>query len=87
MQQMLQKKRRQINIKNLHMISTSHQWPMKPLVLGGKSSIKFIQDVGSRIAERTGEKRSTSYLFQRLGINTQRGNAASVLVAKKLQTL
>ena len=45
----------------------------------GKSSIKFIQDVGSRIAERTGEKRSTSYLFQRLGINTQRGNAASIL--------
>ena len=45
----------------------------------GKTSIKFIQDLGSRIAERTGEKRSTSYLFQRLGINTQRGNAASIL--------
>ena len=45
----------------------------------GSTSIKFIKDLGSRIAERTGEKRSTSYLFQRLGINTQRGNAASIL--------
>ena len=45
----------------------------------GKTSMKFLQDLGSRIAERTGEKRSTSYLYQRLGINTQRGNAASIL--------
>ena len=45
----------------------------------GKTSIKFIQDLGSRIAERSGEKRSTSFLFQRPGVNTQRGNVASIL--------
>ena len=40
--------------------------------------LKFIQEVGSRIAETTGERKSTSYLFQSLGIATQRGNAASI---------
>ena len=41
--------------------------------------IKFIKDIGSRVAESTGEKRSTSYIFQSIGIATQRGNAASIL--------
>ena len=40
--------------------------------------LKFIQDIGSRIADCTGEKRSTSFLFQALSIATQRGNAASI---------
>ena len=40
--------------------------------------LKFIKEVGSRIAETTGEKRSTSYLFQAIGIATQRGNSASI---------
>ena len=40
--------------------------------------LKFIKDIGSRIAETTGEKRSTSYLFQSIGIATQRGNASSI---------
>ena len=40
--------------------------------------LKFMKDTGKRIAEATGEKRSTSFLFQAIGIATQRGNAASV---------
>ena len=40
--------------------------------------LKFIQEVGSRIAETTGERKSASYLFQSLGIATQRGNVASI---------
>ena len=40
--------------------------------------LKFIKEVGSRIADCTGEKRSTSFLFQSLGIAIQRGNAASI---------
>ena len=40
--------------------------------------MKFIQEIGSRIADTTGEKRSTSYLFQSIGIAIQRGNAASI---------
>ena len=39
---------------------------------------KFVKDIGSRIEDATGEKRATSFLFQALGIATQRGNAASV---------
>ena len=41
--------------------------------------LKFIKDIGARMAEVTGEKRSTSYLFQGIGIATQRGNAAAIL--------
>ena len=37
-----------------------------------------MKDVGSRIAEQTGEKRSTSYLFQSIGMANQRGNAISI---------
>ena len=40
--------------------------------------LKFVKEIGSRIADATGEKRSTSYLFQSIGIAIQRGNAASI---------
>ena len=40
--------------------------------------LKFVKEIGSRITETTGEKRSTNYLFQAIGIATQRGNAASI---------
>ena len=45
----------------------------------GQLGLKFIQDLGTRIADRTGEKRSASFLFQSISIATQRGNAASIL--------
>ena len=41
-------------------------------------ALKFLKDVGSRIELSTGEKRSTSFLFQSIGIATQRGNAISI---------
>ena len=46
--------------------------------LGPMAPMQFIKDIGARIAEISGDKRSTSHLFQRLGISTQRGNASSV---------
>ena len=45
----------------------------------GKLGLKFIQELGQRIKDITGEKQSASYLFQRIGMAVQRGNAASVL--------
>ena len=45
----------------------------------GPIALKFIKELGGRIAERTGEPRSTSYLFQSLSMVIQRGNAASVI--------
>ena len=54
----------------------------------GQLSLKFLQDLGSRIQASTAEKRSTSWLFQRLGIAIQKGNAISISAtlpkAKKL---
>ena len=44
----------------------------------GTRSIKFIKELGKRIIDATGEKRSTCYLFQSLSIATQRGNIASI---------
>ena len=40
--------------------------------------MKFIKEVGSRIKDITGDKRSTVHLFQRLQINIQKGNAAAI---------
>ena len=52
----------------------------------GPSGQKFIQDIGSRIALSTGEKRSRYFLFQ-----VQRGNVISVLGttpdAKKMEEI
>ena len=45
----------------------------------GPIGLKFIKDLGTRIKEKTGERRSTAYLFQSLGMAIQRGNAASVI--------
>ena len=64
---------------------------METLGSWGPETIKFVKDLGSRIADITGEKRSTSFLFQSLGIAAQRGNAASISgtvpSAKKLDEL
>ena len=44
----------------------------------GKS---LIQDIGGKLIEQTGEKRSTAFLFHSLGMAIQRGNAITVLGA------
>ena len=40
--------------------------------------LQFIKDLGKRIIEVNGDKRSTMHLVQRLSIAIQRGNAASI---------
>jgi hypothetical protein len=44
----------------------------------GPDALSLLASIGDKIAERTFERRSTSYLHQRLSIAIQRGNAASV---------
>ena len=61
----------------------THEYQFTPVAvetLGawGQSSLKFLEDLGSRIAASTGDKRSKSYLFQSLGIAIQRGNVISI---------
>ena len=45
----------------------------------GESGMKLIRRIGELLQNVTGEKRSTSFLLQRLSIAVQRGNAAAVL--------
>ena len=47
----------------------------------GPSSLKFLTELGSRIRERTGERRETQWLFQRISLAVVRGNAAAVLAS------
>ena len=44
----------------------------------GNMGLKFLKDLGKRIIEHSGEKRSISYLFQAISMAIQRGNVASV---------
>ena len=45
----------------------------------GTQGFKLIKDIGGKIADVTGEKRSTDFLFQRISIAIQRGNASCVI--------
>jgi len=44
----------------------------------GQEAAQFISDLGRRITATTGQPRSVAFLFQRLSVAIQRGNAASV---------
>ena len=44
----------------------------------GKSATVFVADIARQIMDRTGEPRSAEFLRQRISIEIQRGNAASV---------
>ena len=45
----------------------------------GAHGNKLIQEIGNMLIEKSGEKRSKFYLYQRLSMAVQRGNVASVL--------
>ena len=45
----------------------------------GQEGIKLVKAIGRKIAEVTGEKRSSAFLFQRISMAIQRGNASCVL--------
>ena len=44
----------------------------------GPSGLKFVKEIGKRIEDHTGEKQSTSYLFQSISMAIQRGNSTSI---------
>ena len=45
----------------------------------GTEGHKLIKEIGQKVAEETGENRSTSFLFQSISIAIQRGNSSCVL--------
>ena len=45
----------------------------------GRQGHTLVKEIGQKLCDITGDKRSTFYLFQRISMAIQRGNAASVL--------
>lgn len=45
----------------------------------GGEGLSLINEIGRRISERTGDKRSATFLRQQISIATQRGNVAAIL--------
>ena len=52
---------------------------METLRSWGQQGHELVKEIGRKICEVTGERRSTFYLFQRISMAVQRGNAASIL--------
>lgn len=70
--------------KFTHYIDLSNQFIFIPVAsetsaVIGKIGLDLIKKIGSKIANVTNEKRSTSYLIQRTSVAIQEGNAASIL--------
>jgi len=55
-----------------------YYFPVETLGALAEEAAQFISDLGRRIAATTSEPRSVTFLFQRLSVTIQRGNAASV---------
>ena len=49
----------------------------------GHTTRKIVNEIGKRISEKTGDKRETTWLKQRISIAIQRGNALSILASAK----
>ena len=45
----------------------------------GSEGHKLVKEIGEKVAEQTGEKRATSFLFQSIPMAIQRGNSCCVL--------
>ena len=45
----------------------------------GSQGLNLIKEIGKRISEVTGEKRSTFYLLQNISMAIQRGNTSCVI--------
>ena len=65
-----QAERRKLNNYN----ELSGSYIIQPVAVG----LKFVRELGSKTADANGEKRSSAFLFQSLGMAIQRGNAVSV---------
>ena len=63
-----------------HLMHSYHFVPVSVETYGtfGELAQELIRDIGKLIMEQSGEKRSTAFLFQSIGIAVQRGNAISV---------
>ena len=51
---------------------------METMGAWGQQGLKFVKEIGERIATATGDKRATYFLFQAISMAVQRGNVASI---------
>ena len=51
----------------------------------GPSTAQFLRKLGKRISARTGDKRETKWLMERISIAVVRGNAASIMASCRVQ--
>ena len=51
---------------------------METMGAWGQQGLKFVKEIGERIATATGDKRATFFLFQAISMAVQRGNVASI---------
>jgi len=49
------------------------------IIIWGHQAIELVQEIGRCIADITEDSRETTFLFQRLSVALQSGNAASFL--------
>ena len=69
--------------KLTHYSELSKNYVIKPVAMEtlgawGPESLQFVKEIGQRIADNTGDKRSTSFLLQAISMAVQRGNVASI---------
>ena len=64
-----------------HLINRFHFVPFAVETLGpfGADAISLTRNIGKKISDLTGDHRATSFLFQRLSVAIQRGNAIAIL--------
>ena len=73
---MRQKHESQVSTRPLSNNLLFNQQASKPWGAGARA---FLTDVGSRVKQATGNPRAMEFLRQRVSIEIQRGNAASVM--------
>ena len=74
-----EKKKKQINTAICQIIFILFPWVgIETYGAYGPQGLKLVKQIGKKIQDATGEKLSTFYLFQRISIAIQRGNAQCV---------
>ena len=74
----------QAELRKIHKyrhLTDFHFIPIGAETLGpfGPHAVQFLEDLGNKISQINGERRSKSFLFQSIGIAIQRGNASCVM--------
>ena len=70
--------------KRNHYQDVSENYRFEPVAIEtsgaiGPSTSRFLSELGKKIVSKTGERRASQWMYQRLSVAVMRGNAASIL--------